>query len=261
MDGQTFLLYELSGKPVLFDPTADGVRQFHVPDSVVRLPDFAVTNHCLEWGDPTILRLSDGRWCLRNCVAGLAKWVWGNDDPHDVFREVEPSKVLEIRNAYAHNNLAGGLMERLDRPPFALDHIPKVFFYPNGLLELILKDQADFETRHAQTEPRVSQATATSRNEPPAMVEDSRQGGSIGPMAGDETAKKKASDRREGLVVLIETYGNTGIFGEDVKALAERTKIPLSTLYKDLSHESVKPVWDRYTRDSMGKPPPHIGDL
>ena len=152
----TYLLYQLSGKPIIFDPTVDGVRQFHVPDSITVLPEYRI-----RWDDPTILRLTDGRWCIRNGKAGCKKWEWGDDDPHDVFREVEPLTVLAIRNVYLHDDfLEGGFFERLDR----LQAIP----HPHLLKELLLDDQAAFEARHAQFMPQVSQTPAPSGNEPPA---------------------------------------------------------------------------------------------
>jgi hypothetical protein len=73
--------------------------------------------------------------------------------------------------------------------------------------------------------------------------------------------KTPAEERRERVKDNIEALGGTGLRGVTRAYLAEKSGIRYNTLCRYLKHQPLKTVWEKYLKQSEGKPPPHFDDL
>jgi hypothetical protein len=70
-----------------------------------------------------------------------------------------------------------------------------------------------------------------------------------------------AEDRRKGVVGWIEALIEVECWGVTPAEMSKRSGIRLSTLYRYLTHKSVRKTWERYRRESAGKPACNLSDL
>lgn len=73
---------------------------------------------------------------------------------------------------------------------------------------------------------------------------------------------RRSKHREESVKALIQACRESGVWGMTPGEIARRSEeIPLKSLYRILKSPSVKPEWDRYKRESAGKPPARPDEL
>jgi hypothetical protein len=71
----------------------------------------------------------------------------------------------------------------------------------------------------------------------------------------------KAEKRRQDVVAYLEALMNLGLVGVPRGEIAQKAGIKYGTFARYLKHKNVKPVWERYQRASVGKPPGSLNAL
>jgi hypothetical protein len=106
------------------------------------------------------------------------------------------------------------------------------------------------------------------RDQGPALPPERDQGPAPPPASakreGTPEGKPKrnsAQERRESIKMSIDSLLDAGLWGITVREIARRAHLPEKTVYRHLRHKTVKPTWDRYRRESQGKPPANLDDL
>jgi hypothetical protein len=146
--------------------------------------------------------------------------------------------------------------------------------------EITAREAANWCTRHRHELPRAlvddleGKAGPITPAEPPQPtaktppIPQPEPDGEFAPKPRDERQRNaeklkpvSAEDRRLEVVATIEALLDSKCWGVTREEIAKKMRIPYSTFCRYLEHKTVASMWERYERDSMGKPPCHLDDL